>query len=119
MMKGWKTWLAAAPLILKGLAGLLAQLGQVHGAGELLAFLSTLDSSPDVAALLAGIGMVGLGHKADRILEALRGGPAAPELTPPATPSSPAAAPPSPATPPAWEQPPAAPAAPPGPPGAP
>ena len=108
MMKGWKTWLAAAPLILKGLAGLLAQLGQVHGVGELLAFLSTLDNSPDVAALLAGIGMVGLGHKADRIIEALRGpaAPAAAGAAPDVQPARPAAAPPI--TPPA---PPSAPAA--------
>lgn len=93
MMKGWKTWLAAAPLILKGLAGLLTQLGQVHGVGQLLAFLSTLDSSPDAGVLVAGIGMVGLGHKADRILEALRGpAAAAPVPSPPAPPSAPAAA---------------------------
>ncbi len=51
-MKGWKTWLAAIGSILWGVGGFLAGL---HG--------------PDAAAgfVVGGMGMIGIGHKLDRI----------------------------------------------------
>jgi hypothetical protein len=57
MMKGWKTWLAAGVSILYGVGGYF---GGIHGADVMMTFI------------VAGIGMIGIGHKIEKIN--LRGG---------------------------------------------
>ncbi len=52
MMKGWKTWLAAAISILYGVGGWIAG---IHGPDVMMSFV------------VAGIGMVGIGHKIEKM----------------------------------------------------
>ena len=52
MMKGKKTWLAAIVSIVYGLGGMIADL---H------------DADTGVGFIVAGLGMIGIGHKVDKI----------------------------------------------------
>jgi hypothetical protein len=52
MMKGWKTWLAAAISIIYGVGGWITDL---HGPDKMVAFVT------------AGLALVGIGHKIEKM----------------------------------------------------
>ena len=59
-MKGWKTWVAAIGTILTGLGMIASALSREGG-------FSFENIQAGVLTVVAGFGMIGLGHKLDKV----------------------------------------------------
>lgn len=71
-LDGKKTYLAAALGIVTSLAGLGAEIAPAaaaHNTAALLAIIQGLPSDPSWLALIASLGLLGLGHKAVKASE--------------------------------------------------
>lgn len=68
-LDGWKTYGSAALSILTGLAGLAAELAgplSAHSLPGLVAVIQNLPHDPSWAALVFGLGLLGVGHKLEK-----------------------------------------------------
>ena len=66
-MDGYKTKTSGVIMLLTGLAGILSGLIACTDAASLLAFSQALMTSPSVILFLNGLGILGIGHKAEKL----------------------------------------------------
>ena len=71
-LDGYKTKIAGVSSLLTGLAGVVAQLAPLvdkHDAAALFAFIKGLPADQSWMMLIAGLGLLGIGHKLEKAAE--------------------------------------------------